>query len=69
MDESLAIATSRKFLPETAVTHFRYAELLHARDNVEQARIHVLAASELFADMNMTWWSEQAAELRSTLLN
>ena len=69
MEESLAFATSRKYQPETAVTHFRYAELLHTRNDFEQARVHVLAASELFADMNMTWWSEQAGKLRSTLRN
>ena len=69
MDESPAIAISRKLLPETAVTHFRYAELLHARDDFVQARIHVVAASELFAEMNMAWWSARAAKLRSTLLN
>ena len=63
------MVTSRKYEPEAAVTHFRYAELLHARNDFEQARIHVVAASELFAAMGMTWWSEQAAKLRTRLPN
>jgi hypothetical protein len=69
MEESLTVATSQKCEPEAAITHFRYAELLHARDAFNQARVHVVAASERFAAMNMTWWTEQAAKLRTRLRN
>ena len=69
MEESLAMVTSLKYQPEVAVTHFRYAELLHGRGDFKRATIHVAAASELFAAMDMIWWSQQAAKLKTTLIN
>jgi hypothetical protein len=50
-----------------AITHFRYAEILHKRGDLPAALEQLSAAEKLFAEMEMTWWSGQAAGLRGRI--
>ncbi len=67
MGEGLRLAEERGELPDLALTHFRYAEILHSRGHLKQSRENLDQAFEFFLDMEMTWWLEQAEELRERL--
>jgi predicted ATPase/class 3 adenylate cyclase len=53
--------------PYTAITHFRYAEILHKKGDLDRALAQLAEAEKLFAEMEMTWWSGQAAGLRARI--
>ena len=54
-------------LPQAAVSHFRYAECLHKKSDLLAALEQLSEAERLFAGMEITWWSEQAAGLRARI--
>jgi tetratricopeptide (TPR) repeat protein len=65
--QSIQIAQQREEMPYLSVTHLRYAECLHKQGDLPAALEQLTAAERLFAEMDMTWWSEQAAELRGRI--
>ena len=67
MGEGLRLAKERGALPDLAITHLRYAELLQQKGDLERAWEQLDKATELFRDMEMTWWLEQAGKLRDAV--
>ena len=68
ISESLTVDDGwRGARPDRAITHYRYAELLHEKGDPEQAREQFAKATALFRDMEMTWWLEQVEELGKRL--
>ena len=67
MKQSLQWAQERGCRPEQAISCFRYAELLCNKGDLEQTIDYLTQAIDLFTEMNMTWWLEQAKKLRSSL--
>jgi hypothetical protein len=67
MRKGIQLAQGSGARPDLAISHFRYAELLHQKDSLEQAREQLEKASALFREMGMTWWLEQAETLRGRL--
>jgi predicted ATPase len=63
MRESIRLAEERGSRPDQAISCFRYAELLRDKGDLEQARDFLTQAIDLFTEMNMTWWLEQAKKL------
>ena len=49
--------------PDLAIGHFRYAECLHKKGDLDAAREQLVQAEALFRDMGMEWWTEQAEGL------
>ncbi len=49
------------------VSHFRYAEILHKKGDLDAAREQLDQAEALFRDMGMDWWTEQAEGLRGRI--
>ena len=49
------------------VPHFRYAECLHKKGDLDAAREQLDQAEALFRDMGMDWWTEQAEGLRGRI--
>ncbi len=49
------------------VSHFRYAEILHKKGDLDVAREQLDQAEALFRDMGMDWWTEQAEGLRGRI--
>ena len=66
-EDGLDIAKQRGEGPDLALTHFRYAEILHKKGDLDAAREQLDQATALFADMEMTWWSKQADGLRGRI--
>ena len=67
MNRSLRLAGKRRERPNSAITHFRYAELLREQGDQNQARQQLTKAAALFRAMEMTWWLEQAEKLKERL--
>jgi tetratricopeptide (TPR) repeat protein len=67
MEKSLTSARTLGYQPDLAVSHFRYAELFHTNGNFEEARQQLDQAVQLFIEMDMPWWIEEAAKLRIKL--
>jgi tetratricopeptide (TPR) repeat protein len=67
IQSSLRVAREFGQRPDLAVTHFRYAEILHKKADHPAALAQLAEAEKLFAEMEMTWWSEQAAGLRTRI--
>ena len=65
MRESFRQAEAMHAQPFTAVSHFRYAELLQQKGDLAAAREQIAKASALFRDMGMTWWLGQAEKLKA----
>lgn len=65
MQKSLSSAQTLGYRPDLAVSHFRYAELLRNRSDLAQASSQLDEASELFTEMEMTWWISEASKLRA----
>jgi tetratricopeptide (TPR) repeat protein len=63
----LEIAASRNMRPDLAITHFRYAELQEKRGDLDLAREQLDKATDLFREMEMTWWLARGEALRKTL--
>ena len=67
MGESLRLAEKRNARPYLAVGCFRYAEMLCDKGDMERASDYLKQATELFREMNMDWWLEQAEKIRKSL--
>ena len=67
MEKAVRIAGEQCLIPQLSWTHFRFAELLHKKGDLDAAREQLDQAETLFGDMEMTWWSEQAEGLRGRL--
>ena len=65
--ESRRLARERSARPDMALTHLRYAEILHKKGDLDAAREQLDQATALFGEMEMTWWLEQAEALEKTL--
>ncbi|MCH8844692.1 MAG: hypothetical protein IID61_17150, partial [SAR324 cluster bacterium] len=65
--QSHRLATERGERPMLALTHFRHAEILHKKGDLDAAREQLDQAEALFRDMGMDWWSEQAEGLRGRI--
>jgi class 3 adenylate cyclase/tetratricopeptide (TPR) repeat protein len=65
--KSIQLADKRGTKPEKAISCFRYAELLRDKGEINQAMDYLALATDLFTEMNMAWWSEQAKNLREKL--
>ncbi len=65
MEQSLAVAEECCERPNLAVGRFRYAELLKQKGELDHACEQVNQATALFREMEMTWWLEQAEQLRA----
>ncbi|MEE8434254.1 MAG: hypothetical protein V3S64_05650 [bacterium] len=53
--------------PDLGITHFRYAEILHKKGDLNAAQEQLAKATTLFREMEMIWWLEQAKTLRRRL--
>ena len=66
-DATIEICQTNGARPQLAINHFRYAECLHKKGDLNAARVQLAQADELFRDMGMPWWAEQAAGLRGRI--
>jgi tetratricopeptide (TPR) repeat protein len=62
---SIRLSDERGARPDQAIGHFRYAEILHKKGDLDRALEQLGEAEKLFRDMEMTWWQEQAQALRA----
>ena len=60
MGECLRFGEERTARPELAISHYRYAELLHKKGKFDHAQEQLDQATALFREMGMNWWLEQA---------
>jgi tetratricopeptide (TPR) repeat protein len=67
LERGLATATAFGYRPELALVHASYAKLLRDKGDLDQARLHLAEADELFMKTEMTWWLEQFSGLRAEL--
>jgi hypothetical protein len=67
MRESFRLAEERGARPERAINCFRYAELLREKGDMDQAKEHLNQAVDLFTEMNMSGWLEQAKKMKGKL--
>jgi class 3 adenylate cyclase/tetratricopeptide (TPR) repeat protein len=67
LKNAVVIALQAGRLPQAALSYFRYAECLHKKGEVAAALEQLSEAERLFAEMEMTWWSEQASGLRARI--
>jgi tetratricopeptide (TPR) repeat protein len=67
LQSAVEIARDAGRLPQAAVSHFRYAECLQKKGDPTAALGQLSQAERLFADLEMIWWSEQAAALRARI--
>jgi class 3 adenylate cyclase len=66
-ESSIGIVINAGMLPQAALSRFRYAECLHKKGDLPAALEQLREAERLFAEMEMTWWSEQAGGLRARI--
>ena len=66
-DAALKLAEKLERRPDLAVGHLDYAKLLAEKGDVERAQEQLQFATNLFTDMEMSWWLEQAEELEKRL--
>ncbi|MCH8845032.1 MAG: AAA family ATPase, partial [SAR324 cluster bacterium] len=66
-EAGLNIARQRGEGPNLALTHFRYAEILHKKGDLDAAREQLDQAATLFRDIKMTWWNDQAEKLKERI--
>ena len=50
----------RRMRPNLAAFHFRYAESLYKKGDLDAAQDQLDQAEALFRDMGMDWWRSQA---------
>ncbi len=63
MQTAIQVAIDCGARPDRAITHYRYAELLHKKGDPAAAHEQLDQATALFREMEMNWWLEQAEEL------
>ena len=67
IDSAVAIGNAAQASPDLTLAHFRYAECLHKKGDLDSARDQLDQADALFRDMGMDWWTEQAEGLRGRI--
>ncbi len=67
MSEAIEKADSNGKRPDLSVTRFRYAEILQKKGDLGGAHTELGQAIELFREMEMSWWLEQAEKLEKSL--
>jgi len=67
MRQSMELCQARQTKPDEAIAHFRYAEILHKKGDLDTARVQLDQAEALFDGMGMTWWLEQTSELEGKI--
>ena len=65
MGAILKLADRRGHRPETALTHYAYAEVLQRRGDTSRAHEHLHAATTRYAEMGMAWWLPRAGDLQA----
>ena len=65
--QSIGLAVERRTPPDLSITHFRYAECLHKKGDLNAAGEQLDQAATLFRDMGMDWWTMQAEGLRGRI--
>ena len=63
LNESIRAARQRGERPHLAITLFRQAELLRARNEPEASHARLVEAQQLFSDTGMSWWLDRMADL------
>jgi class 3 adenylate cyclase/tetratricopeptide (TPR) repeat protein len=67
-DKALKLAEKLELRPDLAIAHLDYAKLLAEKGDVERTKEQLQFATDLFTEMEMTWWLEQAKEFRQRLI-
>lgn len=67
VETALLLAEKLDLRPDLAVGHLEYVKLLVEKDDVERAKGQLQFATNLFTEMEMIWWLEQAEELGKRL--
>ena len=67
MSESVRIAHEKGERPFLAGNYFQHAEILHKKGDHAAALARLSKAEKLFTEMEMAWWSQQAAALRARI--
>jgi len=67
-DAALKLAEKLELKPDMAVGHLDYARLLAEKGDVDRAKEQLQFATNLFIEMEMSWWLEQAEELGERLV-
>jgi predicted ATPase/class 3 adenylate cyclase len=67
MNTAVRIAGEQNSMTTLAEIHYRYAEILAEKGDIDKAREQVDKATSLFSEMQMTWWLEQAQKIRESL--
>ncbi len=67
LGEAIRMAKERDERPILAISHFRYAECMHKKGDLDAAREQLDQAEALFRDMGMDWWRSQAEGLRGRI--
>ena len=67
LDAAFEMGNAAQARPDLAITHFRYAECLHKKGDLDAAREQLDQAKTLFRDMGMGWWTDQAEGLRGRI--
>ena len=63
MNTAVRIAGEQNSMPTLAEIHYRYAEILAEKGDIDKAQEQMDKAANLFREMQMTWWMEQIEKL------
>jgi len=66
-EKALKLAEKLELRPDLALGHLDCAKLLAEKGDAERAKEHLQFATNLFTEMEMTWWLEQAKEIGKRL--
>jgi class 3 adenylate cyclase len=66
-EKALKLAEKLELRSDLAIVHFDYAKLLAEKGDIERAKAQLQFATDLFTEMGMTWWMEQAKKLMERL--
>ena len=67
LEKGFRLCQERGQRPFLAQGYFEYAQILFNRKDQEKAKDFLNKAIELFSEMNMPWWLEQARELEKSV--
>lgn len=67
-DAALKLADKLELRPDLAFGHLECAKLLSEKKDIKRAEEQFQIATDLFTEMGMTWWLEQAKEFRKRLI-
>ena len=60
---AIRLATEGGYRPNLAEIHFRFAELMHKKGDIDQAKVQLDQAIAHFNELGMVWWPVQAEAL------